>query len=81
MTKGAVRASQRNPVMKVWGLPMSEGGFGSKALALQAASARARHFRCGSGLEPHLRLPLSSPLLSHLANVGAIAFAGQKRFF
>jgi hypothetical protein len=71
-------------------LPMSERGLGSKALALQAASAWARHFRGGSGLveedqsvglEPHLRLPFSPPFLSRLANVGAIAFAGQKRFF
>jgi transposase len=68
---------------------MSEGGFGSEALAFQAASARARHFGGGSGLveedlpvglEPHLRLPLSPPFLSRLADVGAIAFAGQKRF-
>jgi len=72
------------------GLPMPERSLGAQALALPAASARARHFRCGSGLveedqsvrlEPHLRLPLSSPLFSRLANVGAIAFAGQKRFF
>jgi hypothetical protein len=72
------------------GLPMPEGGFGSEALALQAASARARHFGGGPGLveedqplglEPHLRLPLSPPFLSRLADVGAIAFAGQKRFF
>jgi hypothetical protein len=33
------------------------------------------------GLEPHLRLPFSPPFLSRLANVGAIAFAGQKRSF
>jgi hypothetical protein len=47
------------------GLPMPEGGFGSEALALEAASARARHFGGGPGLveedqpvglEPHLRL-------------------------
>ena len=72
------------------GLPMPERSLGAQALALPAASARARHFRCGSDLveedqsvrlEPHLRLPLSSPLFSRLANVGAIAFAGQKRFF
>jgi hypothetical protein len=72
------------------GLPMFERGLGSKALALQAASARACHFGGGSGLveedqpvvlEPHLRLPFSPPFLSRLANVGAIAFAGQKRFF
>jgi hypothetical protein len=32
-------------------------------------------------LEPHLGLALSPPFLSRLADIGAIAFAGQKRFF
>lgn len=82
-----MRAPQRSPAMKVWVFQCPKGAL---ALALQAASARAGHFRGGSGLveedqpvglEPHLRLPLSPPFLSRLANVGAIAFAGQKRFF
>ena len=72
------------------GLPMAERGFGPEAPALQATSAQARHFRRGSGLveedqplrlEPHPGLPLSAPFLSRLADIGAIAFAGQKRFF
>ena len=78
------------------GLPMAERGFGAAALAPQATSAQgasfsqARHFRGGSGLveedqpmrlEPHLGLALSPPFLSRLADIGAIAFAGQKRFF
>jgi len=72
------------------GFPMAERGFGAEALAPQATSARARHFRGGSGLveedqplrlEPHPGLPLSPPFLSRLADIGAIAFAGQKRFF
>jgi hypothetical protein len=32
-------------------------------------------------LEPHPGLALSAPFLSRLADIGAIAFAGQKRFF
>ena len=90
MTKGAVRAPQRNSGDEGLGLPMAERGFGPEALALQAMAARARHFRGGSGLveedqpvrlEPHPGLALSPPFLSRLADIGAIAFAGQKRFF
>ena len=72
------------------GLPMAERGFRPEALALQATSAQARHFRRGSGLveedqpmrlKPHLRLANADPFLARLFDVGPIVLAGSQSFF
>ena len=75
--------------MKV-GLPMAERRFGSQTLALRTAAAQTRHLGGCSGLvdedqavrlEPHARLTHLCPFFTRLADVGAILFAGQQRFF
>jgi hypothetical protein len=70
--------------------PMAERSLGFEALALQAASALAGHFRRGAGfidedqpvwLKPHSGLALIDPFPARLTDVGAILFAGQQCFF
>jgi hypothetical protein len=65
---------------------MAEGSLAAQSLALQAATAQARHLGWGPRLveedqplrlKPHLRLPHRGPFLARLSHVGAVLLARQ----